>query len=81
MFTIVTLNILKVAEEILFIDLFLGKGLDLDNIVKDELDTINEIHENYSCLKNVPLVNDEADPLKSWWKDFIWRAGTELYNI
>ena len=78
MFTIVTLNILKVAEETFFIDLFLGKGLDLDNIVKDELDTIKEIHENYSCLKNVPLVNDEADPLKSWWKDFIWRAGTEL---
>ena len=48
--------------------------------MKDELDTIKEIHENYSCLKNVPLVNDEADPVKSWWKDFIWRAGDRVVN-
>ena len=72
MFTIVTLNILKVAEDTFFTDLFLGKGLDLDNIVKDELDTIKEIHENYPCLKNVPLGGELILSFKNIIIAFVW---------
>lgn len=36
-----------------------------------------EIKGRCPRLANVPLVNDEADPEKSWWKSKHWRAGVE----
>ena len=54
-----------------------GNGLFVDNIVLDELATIKEILERHPELKTVPVVNNEADPEKSWWKPKTWRADVQ----
>ena len=52
---------------------FEGMGLSIENIVSDELKTVKEIQEKFPSLKGVPIINDEADPLKGWWRDEAWR--------
>lgn len=50
-----------------------GLGLSIENIVSDELKTVKEIQEKFPNLKGIPIINDEADPEKGWWRDEAWR--------
>ncbi|XP_069948800.1 alpha-L-iduronidase isoform X1 [Cherax quadricarinatus] len=47
---------------------------EADSILDQELDTINTITTNYPSLRHLPMVNDEADFLKGWWRVLEWRA-------
>ena len=38
---------------------------------------MQEIYTLYPGLSSVPLVNDEADPMKGWWRREWWREGVE----
>ncbi|XP_063587899.1 alpha-L-iduronidase-like [Penaeus indicus] len=47
---------------------------DADSILTQELETIEKIRRNYPHLRHVPIVNDEGDFLKGWWRSRSWRA-------
>ena len=49
----------------------------MDLIVKNEKKTIKEIQKLYPMRMNIPIVNDEADPMKGWWRNEEWQAGVE----
>ncbi len=62
------------------------KGVRLDFIsvhIKDdpydmlarELETVAYIREYHPRFKDLPFLNDEADPLAGWARDFWWRKG------
>ncbi|KAK7075161.1 hypothetical protein SK128_013365 [Halocaridina rubra] len=52
---------------------FAGKS-DADTILEQELETINKIHKDYPSLRQVPIMNDEADFLVGWSRGHEWRA-------
>ena len=45
-----------------------------EKILENEIQTLNTIFDKYPNLSNVPIVNDEADPLVGWNKSYQWRA-------
>ena len=49
----------------------------MDLILKNEMKTIKEIQKLYPMLKSIPIVNDEADPMKGWWESEDLRAEVE----
>ena len=49
----------------------------MDLILKNEMKTIKEIQKLYPMLKSIPIVNDEADPMKAWWRNDDWWAEIE----
>lgn len=51
--------------------------MNIQNIVEDEMRTIVEIHQKFPQLQSIPIVNDESDPEKGWWKSDDWRGGVE----
>ena len=54
-----------------------GQG-EVDSIVIDELQkTLPLIHSYF----NGSVINDEGDPLKSWWKPQLWRATAAYPSI
>ena len=54
-----------------------GDGQNMDVIISMEKKTLNEVRTLFPKTELMPVVNDEADPLKGWWKSKIWRAGVE----
>ena len=40
-----------------------GNG-SVDMIVEEEMATLNDLFNRFPFLRNIPVVNDEADPLK-----------------
>ncbi|KAJ1205240.1 hypothetical protein NDU88_000675, partial [Pleurodeles waltl] len=50
-----------------------GAGSSLQ-ILKQEIETIREIHEHFPRFVSVPIYNDEADPLVGWSVPHTWRA-------
>ena len=48
-----------------------GQG-EVDSIVKDELESTLPLIRAF--FPNGSVINDEGDPLKSWWKPQLWRA-------
>ena len=40
-----------------------GNG-SVDMIVEEEMATLNNLFNRFPFLRNIPVVNDEADPLK-----------------
>jgi L-iduronidase len=44
-------------------------------MIDNELEVINYIAENNPGLRQVPLVNNEADPIAGWGRKFFWRPG------
>ena len=56
---------------------FLGHGLDVENIVDDEVETIIEMKKDCGKFENISFVNNESDPEKSWWRPESWRAEVE----
>ena len=69
-------NILNFREK-LSIYQILGHGLDVENIVDDEVETIMEMKKDCGKFENISFVNNESDPEKSWWKPESWRAEVE----
>ncbi|XP_063873952.1 alpha-L-iduronidase-like isoform X2 [Scylla paramamosain] len=47
---------------------------DADSILTQELLTSAMIRSTFTNLRHVPLVNDEGDFLKGWWRGAEWRA-------
>ncbi|XP_071542555.1 alpha-L-iduronidase [Panulirus ornatus] len=47
---------------------------DADSILTQELLTIQMLRKNYPNLRHVPVINDEGDFLKGWWRGLAWRA-------
>ena len=45
-------------------ELFLGSDFSVEEIVAEEVKTIEEIHQVFPSLWNVSVVNDESDPMK-----------------
>lgn len=43
-------------------------------ILQQEIQTVGEIHERFPEFRNVPIYNDEADPLVGWSRPQEWRA-------
>ncbi|NP_001087031.1 alpha-L-iduronidase L homeolog [Xenopus laevis] len=43
-------------------------------ILEQEMETVNEIQERFPLFKNVPIYNDEADPLVGWSTPQSWRG-------
>lgn len=43
-------------------------------ILQQEIQTVGEIHERFPQFRNLPIYNDEADPLVGWSKPQEWRA-------
>lgn len=43
-------------------------------MVDEELDIINYVKKNHPKFANLPFVNDEADPISGWKRDYWWRA-------
>ena len=54
-----------------------GNGSNIKVIVEEELKTIKEIQKLFPKLQRIPVVNDESDPLKGWWRPEPWRAEVE----
>ena len=66
-----------------------GNG-GVDIIVDDEMATLADLCERFPFLRDIPVVNDEGDPLKGelfsnsiqgvyvkgWWKPEEWRGGS-----
>ena len=42
----------------------LGSDFSVEEIVAEEVKTIEEIHQVFPSLWNVSVVNDESDPMK-----------------
>ncbi|XP_050714481.1 uncharacterized protein LOC126997437 isoform X2 [Eriocheir sinensis] len=47
---------------------------DADSILTQELLTAGLVRRSFPNLRHVPLVNDEGDFLKGWWRGLEWRA-------
>lgn len=43
-------------------------------IIDTELETVEKIHWMYPALRNVPIYNDEGDPMVGWSKPYEWRG-------
>uniref|UniRef100_A0A8C6ULE9 Alpha-L-iduronidase n=1 Tax=Neogobius melanostomus TaxID=47308 RepID=A0A8C6ULE9_9GOBI len=43
-------------------------------ILQQEIQTVGEIHERFPEFRNLPIYNDEADPLVGWSRPQEWRA-------
>eukprot|EP00079_Xenopus_tropicalis_P010539 XP_002935502.2 PREDICTED: alpha-L-iduronidase isoform X1 [Xenopus tropicalis] len=43
-------------------------------ILEQEIETVNEIQKRFPLFKNVPIYNDEADPLVGWSTPQSWRG-------
>lgn len=50
-----------------------GGGYSLP-ILQQEIQTVGEIHERFPEFRNLPVFNDEADPLVGWSRPQEWRA-------
>ncbi|CAL1616364.1 unnamed protein product [Knipowitschia caucasica] len=50
-----------------------GGGFSLP-IMQQEIQTVGEIHERFPKFQNLPIYNDEADPLVGWSRPQEWRA-------
>lgn len=50
-----------------------GGGYSLP-ILQQEIQTVGEIHERFPEFRNLPVYNDEADPLVGWSSPQEWRA-------
>ncbi|KAG7490400.1 alpha-L-iduronidase [Solea senegalensis] len=50
-----------------------GGGYSLP-ILQQEIETMGEIQEHFPRFRNLPVYNDEADPLVGWSKPQEWRA-------
>jgi len=46
-------------------------------ILEEELATLVTLRRDFPFTTNIPVINDEADPLKGWWRGEEWRAGVE----
>ncbi|WP_339140429.1 GH39 family glycosyl hydrolase [Croceitalea sp. MTPC5] len=69
------------------INFFTGKqGVRLDfisvhmkddpyDMLKRELTTVGYIRKNHPKFTELPFINDEADPMAGWSRDFWWRRG------
>ncbi|HYW96577.1 MAG TPA: hypothetical protein VE870_13365, partial [Bacteroidales bacterium] len=44
-------------------------------MIGEEQGVYDFIVENYPALMNIPLINDEADPIAGWSKKYWWRPG------
>uniref|UniRef100_A0A8C5LV15 Alpha-L-iduronidase n=1 Tax=Leptobrachium leishanense TaxID=445787 RepID=A0A8C5LV15_9ANUR len=44
------------------------------NILKQEIDTVDEIQKRFPKFKSIPIFNDEADPLVGWSTPQPWRG-------
>lgn len=58
-----------------------GKENDLLTILQNEAQVIHELDTKYFKLKNIPVFNDEADPLKMWSKSKEWRADSNYASL
>ncbi|XP_069169007.1 uncharacterized protein [Procambarus clarkii] len=47
---------------------------EAESILTQELETASIIRTNYPSLRHLPLINDEGDFLKGWWRREEWRA-------
>ena len=61
-------------------EIVLGSDFSVEEIVAEEVKTIEEIHQVFPSLRNVSVVNDESDPMKGWWKIEDWRAQVQ-YSV
>ena len=52
-----------------------------DKILRDTLEIINYIRDNHPRLLELPLLNDECDPLIGWKDHHAWRAGPYYASI
>ena len=53
---------------------FHRKGQDL---VNGQLHLMKRLKKDFPALSEMPFFNDEADPMKSWWKTRKWRGNVE----
>ncbi|KAK4292477.1 hypothetical protein Pmani_034764 [Petrolisthes manimaculis] len=47
---------------------------DADSILTEEVHTINIIRRSFPRLHHIPVINDEGDFMKGWWRGLTWRA-------
>ncbi len=47
---------------------------DPESMVNSELEVINYVQKHHPKFINLPFVNDEADPISGWRRDYWWRA-------
>ena len=48
---------------------------DSNTIIDRTVDFIKTLRERYPIVSaSTPLANDEADPIKSWWRPLAWRG-------